>query len=195
MDLQAIEASATASPLRWHIALTQPGQDLTAYQALRMRGYAVYRPVMPASQRRHGRLANMRPSMFPGYLFVLPAAQNRFGFIGPWESLRSAPGMIFGEHALLRLNGSLATIPHNDPVHGGIMQIRETEERLCNIKENGESERSWKIGDQVRAQKGPFIELLGIIETLDHNKRARIISNIFGRPTLVWVELAQLSPA
>lgn len=198
MDLRSElheDQAALAGQLRWHIALTQPSQDATAYQALRLRGYTVYRPLMPETGKMsHGYPSKRQKSMFPGYLFVLPANSRRRMDIGPWEALRTAPGMIYGDRALLKLNGCAATMPHNDPVHGGIVQIRETEERLGTVTKTGER-LPWKTGEWVRVQKGPFIEMLGIIETLDDPQRIGLLINVFRRPTRVYVSCAHIISA
>lgn len=167
------------SPVHWYIAITQPAQDKAACEALRNRRYQVYRPIMPWRRSYHGRMVPQARSMFPRYLFVLPSAQG-------WESLRTAPGMIYGENALLRLNGSLATISHNDPNRVGIVQIREMEESLWTIKENCVKLR-WKIGDRVRVEKGPFIDIPGEIADLDDDARIGILMEILGARRLVYV--------
>jgi hypothetical protein len=190
------ELTMLAGPLRWNIALTQPSQDATAYQALRLRGYTVYRPLMPENGRMsHGYPSKRQKSMFTGYLFVLPANTRRRTDVGPWEMLRTAPGMIYGDRALLKLNGCAATIAHNDPVHGGIVQIRETEERLCNITTNCESLQAHKIGDRVRVKKGPFIEMLGIIEALDDSARIALLVEGVQRTIRVYVNSAHIISA
>jgi hypothetical protein len=185
--------ASLAGPLRWHIARAR--DDATAYQALRLRGYTVYRPLMPENGKMsHGYPSKRRKSMFPGYLPVLPPNHIQRTDAGPWEALRTAPGMFYGDGALLRRNGQFATIPHNDPVHGGVVQIRETEERICNITTNSKPLPGHKIGDWVRVQKGPFIEMLGIIETLDDLQRIGLLID-YGRPTRVYVNSAHIISA
>jgi hypothetical protein len=191
------ELTMLAGPLRWNIARTQPGQDFIAAKALKVRGYTVYGPIMPRQYvDRRRRIQDGNCSMFGGYLFVLPASRSRRADAGPWEALRTAPGMIYGQHALLRLNGSPATIAHNDPVHIGIVQIRELEESLCQITTNSQSLPAHKIGDLVKIKKGPWIEFCATIETLDNPARVGVlIEGILGRRFRAFVSSAHLVSA
>jgi len=180
MDCRENLPELPTSSVFWYIARTQPGQDKSACEALRNRRYQTYRPIMPWQTRRnHGQPRTECRSMFPGYVFVLP---NRQG----WESLRTAPGMIYGEHALLRLNGGLATINHNDPNRIGIVQIREMEQSLWTAREK-QNERGWQLGDRVIVKKGPFIEMLGEIDDLDDNKRVGVLLRILGAERVVYI--------
>lgn len=188
MDCRDNLPELPTSSLHWHIGITQSGQDKIACEALRNRRYQVYRPIIPwRTRRNHGQERQETRSMFPRYLFVLPNPQG-------WESLRSAPGMIYGENALLRINGNLATISHNDPNRVGIVQIREMEESLWNIKENSDN-AGWKIGDKIRVQKGPFIDILGEIGDLDEAARIGILMEILGARRLVYVAPQHITSA
>jgi len=183
--------------LRWHIARTQPGQDFIAKKALKIRGYTVYQPTMPRQYTdRRRRIKDSECSMFGGYLFVLPPNHPRRTDIGQWEALRTAPGMIYGDRALLRLNGSAATIAHNDPAHVGIVQIRELEESLWHISRNDAAEQPhFKVGDHVQIKKGPWIEFTGIIETLDNNARVGVLIELLGGRVRAFMSSAHLIQA
>jgi hypothetical protein len=198
MDLRTeLHEDAGLEPLRWHIARTQPGQDFIAKKALKIRGYTVYGPTMPRqyTDRRH-RVQDSECSMFGGYLFVLPANHPRRTDIGQWEALRTAPGMIYGDRALLRLNGTAATIAHNDPGHVGIVQIRELEESLWHISRNGAMELApFKVGDHIQIKKGPWIEFVGIIETLDNNGRVGVLIKLLGGRVRAFVSSSHLISA
>jgi transcription antitermination factor NusG len=176
--------------LRWHVAIAQPGLDYMAKQALRVRGYTVYRPTMPRQfTDRRRRIQDGSKSMFPGYLFVLP---HRTG----WESLRTAPGMTYGERALMKTNGELATISHNDPSHVGIMQIRQLELSLWTVNMKSEhTEPRFKVGDQVKIKKGPWIEFCGQIERLDDDDRAWVLFQFLGGTRHALISFDHLSRA
>jgi transcription antitermination factor NusG len=191
------ELAMLAGPLRWHIARTQPGQDFIAAKALKIRGYTVYGPTMPRQYvDRRKRVQDGSCSMFGGYLFVLPANRSRRADIGPWEALRTAPGMIYGDRALLRLNGSAATIAHNDPAHMGIVQIRELEESLWNIDIKAKCvDQQFQVGDHVQIKKGPWIEFTGIIETLDNDARVGVLIELLGGQVRAFMSSAHLVQA
>lgn len=182
--------SPNAGPLLWHIARCQPGQDYLSKEALKRRGYTVYRPTMPHKYRtRRNAEVPGSISIFPSYLFVLPSRSG-------WEALRTAPGMMYRENALLRLNGRCATIAHNDPQHIGIVQVRELEESLWTIDINGNQPiPRFKAGDQVQIKKGTWIEFCGTIETLDDNGRCSVLLNLLGRRVRAFVNSAHLVSA
>lgn len=183
MDLDAIPDSAL-----WNLAVCEPNRDRTACQALKSRGYDAYRPIMPrfySNGRRECEDENGR-SLFPGYLFVLPSAKG-------WESLRTCPGMACGNRALLKINGRLATIPHNDPIHVGISQVRQLEIRLWTVDINGNRTKSrFKPGDRVDIHHGPWVEFCGIVEKLDGPARCSIFINMLGRKVRAFVNPAHL---
>jgi hypothetical protein len=180
MDCRSNLPELPTSGVLWHIARAQPGYDKMAASALRNRRYLVYRPIIPwRSRRNHGLPRQESCSMFPTYLFVLPNPQG-------WESLRTAPGMMYGDHALLRINGRIATISHNDPGHMGIAQIREMEEILWNVEERMEG-TNWQVGDQVQIRKGPYIELAGKIAGLDESGRKGILVEILTTNRFIYV--------
>lgn len=180
MDCRENLPALPSSAVHWYIARSQPGQDKAAMEALRNRRYQVYRPIIPwRTRRNHGQWRRESRSMFPTYLFVLPSPQG-------WESLRQAPGMMFGENALLRLNGAIATISHNDARRIGIYQIREMEQSLWNIEEN-EQGAGWKLGELVHVRKGPYIELAGKIARLDETGRKGILVELLTTNRLVYV--------
>lgn len=185
-----MEQFARDANLLWHIAIAQPGQDKAAKDALKVRGYTVYRPIMPRTYRtRRNSEVPGSCSMFPSYLFVLPIRSG-------WEALRTAPGMIYGEKALLKINGKCATIPHNDPSHVGIVQVRELEESLWTIDINGTPTKPrFKVGDHVQIKKGPWIEFCGEIETLDDEARVGVLINLLGRRVRAFVNSAHLVQA
>lgn len=188
MDCRENLPELPTSSVFWHIARSQPGQDKLAADALRNRRYQVYRPIIPR-RTNQGRyyVKNGSISMFPTYLFVLPSPQG-------WESLRTAPGMMFGENALLRLNGSIASISHNDPNRIGIVQIREMEQSLWNIEEN-KHESGWQLGDLVHVRKGPYIELAGKIAGLDETGRKGILIELLTTNRRIYVSPQHLISA
>jgi len=171
--------------MNWHIALTEPGADRIAAEALRNRCYLVYRPILPIMVRHgRGRLRSVMKSMFPGYLFVI---DNQ---VGSWERLRNAVGVrAFG--SLLMINGHLAILEN-----GIIEMIKATEQRLCTETMKREKVNvPFHVGETVRIEDGPFVGLFGNIETLDDMQRICLLMSLFGRESRVFVPLEHLLPA
>ncbi len=176
MDLRTEINLENLTGLFWHLALAQPGQDPRAAEALRKRGYLVYRPTMPIRRLdRHRRLSLRWVSMFPGYLLVLPHPKG-------WEALRTTPGMRLAENALMRKSdGSLATIAGSHPDFIRIQQIElelSTEAMMAQDLEN-----PFKPGDLVKINDGgAFHGQWHQIQSLDDDGRICLLLTMFGRP-------------
>lgn len=174
----------------WHIALTEPGADRNAMIALRNRGYDVYRPIIPVFVKQgRGKLKTDWRSMFPGYLFVMDVR------IGSWERLRNAPGIRYGHHddkAFLRVNGSFATIDNDHPE---FIRMRQVEQDLAGEKPMSRAQHTFKVGQSVRVEEGPFTGLWGTIQTLDDTERVCLLMSLFGRESRVTIESSHLMPA
>jgi len=150
---------------RWHVARCL--HDKTAADSLRNLRYRVYRPMIPVQMRdRRNQSYTKWVSMFPTYLLVLPAGQS-------WELLRTANGILGGDHALLQCNGQFATIS------GGareFLMIRETEKRFL---ENGKSAK-FKAGDRIRVQKGQWMDFFAVVDRLDDKSRICCFVDMLG---------------
>lgn len=176
MDLRAnINLQPNPNPGPWFIALTLPGQDAKACDALRNRRYQVYRPIMPKLvPDRHRRLSTKWMSMFPGYLFVIDL------FSQGWEALRTAPAMRFGEHALYRKpDGNFATMKNDHP---DFLRIREIEQALSTEKLEFKPESQFKVGQMVKINDGSaFTGQWKEIQSLDDEGRVCLLLSLFGR--------------
>jgi len=167
----------------WHIALTQPGQDRVACDALRSQRYLVYRPIMFGSVRHgRGRMRSVIKSMFPGYLFVIDE------FSRGWEWLRISHGVRF-KNSLLMMHGHLATVDSDV-----MTEIKAEEQRQCTRTINGEKiVVPYKVGDTVRIEEGPFSGLFGEVEKLDDLERICLLLKILGRQSRVYLSHTHLA--
>lgn len=173
----------------WHVALTQPGQDRQASEALRKRRYCVYRPIMPKTViDRHRRFNTRWVSMFPGYVFVLPQPKG-------WEMLRTAPGMRFGENALMRKpDGGLATIAGGHP---DFIRIQQIERELSTEAMTAQDpENPFQVGVMVKVNDGgAFHGQWHQIQSLDDVGRICLLLSLFGRSWPAHFEPQHLVPA
>ena len=72
----------------------------------------------------------------------------------------------------------------------------EAERILHQVQEGIERPRptvSYEVGEQVRVADGPFASFSGLIEEVDEERsRVKVAVSIFGRPTPVELEFAQV---
>lgn len=168
---------------RWHIAICKPGQDKLAERQLWLRKYRVFRPTIPGTRKtRWGGTRLDEVSMFPGYLFVQP---NRYG----WEMLRTAPGMIRGDRALLKLHNRLVSMDDDDP---DFLIIDKTSQDKWDAY-NGKPECPYKPGDVVRIIAGPWVECLAVIERIDKANRIAALIDMLGRKVRAYPDPKHLS--
>lgn len=154
----------------WHIALTQPGKDRIACEALRNRRYLVYYPILPVMVRHgRGRLRSVIRPMFPGYLFVIDTDGQGWGWLYPPQGVQY--------RGLLVINGRLATVDN-----GMVDEIKAEEQRQCTTKIKGEKiVVPYRVGDTVRVEDGPFSGLFGEVANLDDLERVCLLMSILGR--------------
>ena len=163
---------------RWYVAISQAGKDQIAERHLGVRGYVVYRPKLPARRKtRWGFVELTEKSMFPRYLFVQPHSQG-------WEMLRCAPGILYGENALMRINAQLVSIADNDP---DFIEIQETERRK-RIESCGRPPPPFAVGDEVRIHKEPWLDFLATIENIDDERRVVCLISMMRRKVRTEVD-------
>src|SRR5882672_1203908 len=182
MDLRTnLNLEPRPNPGPWFIALTLPGQDKTACDALRNRRYQVYRPFMPALiSHGRGQCRQEVRSMFPGYLPI----RDLYG--QGWDWIRTVGAV----HRLWVRNGSLAVLDDDD-----IAAIKGTEERLWNQQIEKKRLGDFTIGQVLPVQSGPFIGQLVTIEDLDDEHRIGVLIDLLGRKTRVYLPPAYLISA
>ena len=167
----------------WHIALTEPGKDHIAAQALRNRGYNPYRPLLPVSvPHGRGQRRSVIKSMFPGYL-LMPGEPE-------WDKLRNLPGIRFRNNILM-INGRVASVDN-----AIVDEIRAEEKRQLTTGLKGEKiVVPYKVGDMVRIGEGPFSGLFGEISELDDLERICIFMSILGGVSRVRISHTHLALA
>jgi transcriptional antiterminator RfaH len=168
-------------PGPWFIALTLPGQDGKACDALRNRRYQVYRPIMPALVRqRCGHSYQTVRSMFPGYVLI----RDMFG--QGWDWLRTVGAV----RKLWVRNGSLATLDDED-----ILEVKKMEKHEWSKGVDVGETHDFKLGEVRVVQRGPFIGQFVTIEDLDDEQRIGVLIDLLGRKTRTYLPPAYLISA
>jgi transcriptional antiterminator RfaH len=144
----------------WCAARLQPRREALATHCLGLAGYEVYLPRLRENRRIRGRSVEVRPPLFPGYIFVLIVLQ--------WSAARYSPGI-----ATLVMNG------------GGPARVPD-----CVIDEIRSRERGGLIelpkppglkrGDRVRITSGPFAEHLAIYQGQTAHERVAVLLQLLG---------------
>jgi len=163
--------------MNWHIALTEPGKDRIAAEALRNRGYLVYRPLAPCRLSCGGNHQHIRwVSMMPGYLPVIDAIGDQ------WRQLRNTSG-IRTHKCLLPGCGGYATLSDT-----AIARIRHVEQELASVSLD-DPRVDFSMGQSVRIADGL---IKGIIENLDDREKAVVKIMLLSRPMLVKIRYDEL---
>jgi transcription antitermination factor NusG len=145
-----------------------------AMYCLGLAGYETYLPRLRTHRMVHGRKLELRPALFPGYLFVLVEAQ--------WYSARWSPGVI----SLIMDGDAPARLPQNaiDEIRrrevGGLIEL----ERMC-----------VKRGDRVRILKGPFKDHLAIYSNSGPRDRCEVLLRLLGSTQRVTLAALDVEPA
>jgi transcriptional antiterminator RfaH len=138
-----------------------------AVYCLGLAGYETYLPRLRTHRMVHGRKLELRPALFPGYLFVLVEAQ--------WYSARWSPGVI----SLIMDGDAPARLPQ-----GAIDEIRRREVGgLIELARQGV-----KRGARVRILRGPFEGHLAIYSNSGPRDRCAVLLQLLGGAQRVTLE-------
>jgi transcriptional antiterminator RfaH len=144
----------------WCAARLQPRREALATHCLGLAGFTTYLPRLRETRTVRGRRVEVRPPLFPGYIFVLIVLQ--------WSAARYSPGV-----ATLVMNG------------GGPARVPD-----CVIDEIRSRERGGLIellkppglqrGDRVRITSGPFEHHLAIYDGMASHERVAVLLRVLG---------------
>jgi transcription antitermination factor NusG len=153
----------------WSVARIQ--REALALHCLGLAGYQTYLPRLRTYRMVHGRKIELRPALFPNYLFVAIASQ--------WYSAHWCPG-VFG----LIMDG---TVPARVP-DAAIDEIRKRE--IGGLIEL--ARRGAKRGDRLRILHGPFQGHLAIYHDSKPRDRIEVLLQLLGstqRATLASIDV------
>jgi transcriptional antiterminator RfaH len=147
------------SRMYWACARAQPQREAVAQHFLELAGYSVYLPRVREHRVSHGRKIEIRPPLFPGYLFV--------EIVVGWWQARWCPGTL----GLVMNCGLPVRVP--DAV---LDDIRKREVRgLVELPRP-----SLKPGDRVRIGRGPFEGRLALYDGQPAPERVAVLLQLLG---------------
>ena len=169
-DLQSLytESKPIASKQEWFVVYAKARQEDVALQNLERQQFHCYLPRIQLSKRRNGQIVPIIEPFFPRYLFVRLALQDQ-----DWAPIRSTRGVC----GLVKFEGVPKRIP---------------KQFISLLKENEDSQflqrvidKSWKIGDQVNIEQGPFAGYQCVFQQKRSADRVSVLLDMVGKPTRV----------
>ncbi|PCJ23168.1 MAG: transcription/translation regulatory transformer protein RfaH [SAR86 cluster bacterium] len=166
-ELQNIykKTEAPSPKQEWFVVYAKARQEGIALQNLERQQFHCYLPRIQLSKRRKGQIVPSIEPFFPRYLFVRLALQEQ-----DWAPIRSTRGVC----GLVRFEGVPKRIP---------------EKFISFLKENENSQflqkvidKSWKEGDQVNIEQGPFAGYSCIFQAKKSADRVSVLLDIVGKP-------------
>lgn len=161
--------------LRWFAAQLKPNGLHQAERSLTRQGFEIFCPWMIETQRRNGRLQDLRRPLFPGYLFVRLDPEA-----GLWQAVNATRG-------LTRLVQTDPRVPTPLP-DGLIAGLRAR----CTEAGQLQTDPDLVPGDRVRVVAGPFMDLVARIETIGSDARIRVLFDLMNRKVVTDLNPALL---
>ena len=170
---------------RWYIVHAYSNFERKVSESIKERAAAagladsfeeVLVPMEEVVEMRRGRKVSSERKFFPGYVLVKMDLNDQ-----TYHLIKATP----------KVTGFLGTenkpIPITDAEAGRILQqVQEGVERP-------KPSVTFEIGEQVRVADGPFASFNGLVEEVDEERaRLKVAVSIFGRPTPVELEYAQV---
>ena len=144
----------------WAAARAQPQREAAAQHFLQLAGFTVYLPRLRQHRVNHGRKVEVRPPLFPGYLFV--------EIVVGWWQARWCPGTL----GLVMNCGVPVRVPD------GVLDAIRARER------NGLVELPrlprFKPGDTVRIGRGAFQGHLALYDGQPAPERIAVLLQLLG---------------
>lgn len=149
---------------RWFLAQLKPRSLARASANLERQGFAPFSPYRNRVKRVGPRMKSVRDPLFPGYVFVRfdPATTQ-------WRKINST----YGVARLVTLRANVPT-PVPEGLVEALVERAEPDGRL-------EDAPVFAVGDDVRVVSGPFVNFLGVVDSLEGPERVGVLLEMMGQ--------------
>lgn len=175
---------------RWYVVQAYSGFEKNVQKTLKerilreqMEDYfgQILVPVEEVVDIKNGRKTVTERKFYPGYVLVEMEMTD-----SSWHLVKSTP----------RVNGFIGGTA-NRPLP---ISQREVDSIMAQVGGSGEAGEkkprprvAFDVGQQVRINEGPFVNLDGVVEAVDYDRnKLRVTVQIFGRETPVELEFSQV---
>ena len=166
-------ADVQADTAQWFVVATRPRMETEARKHLQRQGYAVCLPEISLRKRRRGQWTAVIEPLFPGYLFI----ELTLGVDDP-APIRSTVGC----RTLVRSGADYVPVP--PAVMAPLLDFG---------KAPATPESTFKPGDKVTIESGPFQGLPAIFKMAKGSDRAEVLIALLGSARPVVIEQNSLS--
>lgn len=170
-----IAAVATAAQVRWYAVYTCANREKRVADQFASRGVEHFLPQYESVRRWQDRKVRLELPLFPGYLFVHLAAQERLHVL-------QVPGVV----RLVGFNGLAAPLPDAEI---------ETLRSGLSARMRAEPHPFLTVGRRVRITGGPFAGLEGVLKRKRAGLRVVVSLDLIQRSVAVEVEVVDVRPA
>lgn len=147
---------------KWMIAQIKPNSCDLAVRNLERQGFKTFIPKIKTTIKKENRFISKNVSLFPGYVFIgfNPCQLN-------WIKIKST----YGISKVLVFNKKPSEISYEI-----ILALKHRYEK--NIYSTVEED--FQIGDTIKFNSGPFVDIFARIETVDSKNRIWILLEVMG---------------
>jgi transcription antitermination factor NusG len=159
---------------RWYAAYTSANHEKRVAEQFGVRSVEHFLPLYESMRRWKDRRMNLRLPLFPGYVFVRLALQNRL-------QVQQVPGVA----RLVGFNGLPSALPDSE-----IAALRRCLARNASVQPHP----YLQVGRRVRVKAGPLEGLEGIVIREKNRLRLIISLDLINRSAAVEIEAVDLEP-
>lgn len=163
---------------RWYLVYAKPQKEELARVNLERQGYPTYLPMMRTPRKRMGRRVIRVEPMFPRYLFIHLDTES-----DNWAPIRSTLGVA----SLVRFG------MYPSPVPDELVAALRNREDTAGIQDI--PLHTFKEGQKVRIEEGPFMGYEGIFLARTSQERVMVLLDIVGKAARAKVNIEHLGPA
>lgn len=163
--------------LCWYLLQTKPNAHHIAARNLKRQNCDVFLPMSQQTLRRNGAFRTELRPLFPGYMF---AGLDQGA--PSWRAINSTLGVA----RLVSTDGTYRPVPTEL-----IQNMREQ----CDSEGVFRAQDTYKSGDVVHIQTGPFASFLAEVETMAADQRIWVLIELLGQKSRIAVDPQNLRRA